>query len=160
MSHNSLISYRSLLFILIFVIISHNVISTGIYVDITYLLCLIIFLYDNNKSELLFPIIVFIFGIYQDILTNNIIGYSSLIFLSFLLVKEILKYFAIYNIKNAPFFAFISILTFLFLINFIYLSLNYEVSLSIHYEIIPILITIIFYKPIEFVMNFIRKIDD
>ena len=157
MRYFPIIGRRSIFYFLVFFIVSHNVINTGILIDFTYLLSLFIFLYSNKKLELSLPIILFFVGVYQDILIGNSMGYSSSIYLFFIFVKELIKYFGLYDIKYTPFFTFVISSFLIFLLNYIYLTLNYQISLNMLYEISPILITIILFLPVKFFMNLIEK---
>ena len=157
MRYFSIIGYRSIFYFLVFLIVSHNVINTGIFINLTYLLSLLVFLYSDKKFDLSFPIIIFFVGVYQDILIGNSLGYSSSIYLFFIFVKELIKYFGLYDIKYMPFFTFVMSSFFIFLLNCIYLTVNYQISLNMLYEITPILITIILFKPIKIFMKLIEK---
>ena len=153
----SIIGYRPTFYFLVFLIVSHNVINTGIFINLTYLLSLLVFLYSDKKIDLSFPIILFFIGVYQDILIGNSLGYSSSIFLFFIFLKELVKYFGLYDIKYTPFFTFVAGSFSIFLFNYIYLTVNYQTSLNIFYEITPILITIILFQPFNFIMKQIEK---
>ena len=153
----SIIGYRPTFYFLVFLIVSHNVINTGIFINLTYLLSLLVFLYSDKKFDLLFPIIIFFTGVYQDILIGNSLGYSSSIYLFFIFLKELVKYFGLYDIKHTPFFTFVAASFSIFLFNYIYLTVNYQTSLNIFYEITPILITIILFQPVNFLMKQIEK---
>ena len=158
MRHFSIIGYRSIFYLLVFLIVSHNVVNTGIFINLTYLLSLLIFLYSDKKFDLSLPIIIFFVGVYQDILIGNSLGYSSSIYLCFIFLKELTKYSGLYNIKYTPFYTFVAGSFFIFLFNYIYLTVNYQTNLNIFYEITPILITIILFKPVEFFLKLIEKI--
>ena len=158
MRHFSIIGYKSIFYFLVFLIVSHNVINTGIFINLTYLLSLLIFLYSKKKFNLSLPIIIFFIGLYQDILIGNSLGYSSSIFLFFIFLKELIKYFGLYDIKYTPFFTFVAGSFFIFLLNYIYLRVNYQTSLNMFYEITPILVTIILFQPVNFFMKLIEKI--
>ena len=157
MRYFSIIGYRSIFYLLVFLIVSHNVINTGIFINLTYLLSLLVFLYSDKKFDLSFPIIIFFIGVYQDILIGNSLGYSSSIFLFFIFLKELVKYFGLYDIKHTPFFTFVAGSFSIFFFNYIYLTVNYQTSLNIFYEITPILITIILFQPFNFIMKQIEK---
>ena len=154
----SIIGYRPTFYFLVFLIVSHNVINTGIFINLTYLLSLLVFLYSDKKFDLSFPIIIFFTGVYQDILIGNSLGYSSSIYLFFIFLKELVKYFGLYDIKYSAFFTFVAGSFSIFLLNYIYLTVNYQTSLNIFYEITPILITIILFQPVNFFMKQIEKI--
>ena len=158
MRYFAIIGYRPTFYFLVFLIVSHNVINTGIFINLTYLLSLLVFLYSDKKFDLSLPIIIFFIGVYQDILIGNSLGYSSSIFLFFIFLKELVKYFGLYDIKHTPFFTFVAGSFFIFSFNYIYLTVNYQTSLNIFYEITPILITIILFQPINFFMKQIEKI--
>ena len=152
------IGYRSIFYILVFLIISHNVVSTGIFINLTYLLSLLVFLYSDKKLDLSLPIIIFFVGVYQDILIGNSLGYSSSIYLFFIFLKELIKYFGLYDIKYTPFFTFVAGSFFIFLFNYIYLVINYQTSLHMFYEITPVLVTIILFQPVNLFMKLIQNI--
>ena len=158
MRHFSIVGYRSIFYFLVFLIVSHNVINTGILINLTYLLSLLIFSYSDKKFDLSLPIVIFFVGVYQDILIGNSLGYSSSIYLFFIFLKESIKYFGLYDIKYTPFFTFVAGSFSIFLFNYIYLTVNYQTTLNIFYEITPILITIILFQPINFFMKQIEKI--
>ena len=158
MRYFSIIGYRPTFYFLVFLIVSHNVINTGIFINLTYLLSLLVFLYSDKKFDLSFPIIIFFTGVYQDILIGNSLGYSSSIYLFFILLKELVKYFGLYDIKYSPFFTFVTGSFSIFLFNYIYLTVNYQISLNIFYEITPVLFTIILYQPVNVFMKKIEKI--
>ena len=158
MRHFSIIGYRSIFYFLVFLIVSHNVINTGFFINLTYLLSLFIFLYSDKKFDLSLPIIIFFIGVYQDILIGNSLGYSSSIYLFFLFLKELIKNFGLYDIKYTPFFTYVAGSFCIFLLNCVYLIVNYQTSLNIFYEVTPILITIILFQPINSFMKLIKKI--
>ena len=158
MRHFSIIGYRSIFYLLVFLIVSHNVVNTGIFINLTYLLSLLIFLYSNKKFDLSLPIVIFFVGVYQDILIGNSLGYSSSIYLFFIFLKELVKYFGLYDIKYSPFITFFAGSFSIFLFNYIYLTVNYQISLNIFYEITPVLFTIILYQPVNVFMKKIEKI--
>ena len=158
MRYFSIIGYRPTFYFLVLLIVSHNVINTGIFINLTYLLSLLVFLYCDKKFDLSFPIIIFFTGVYQDILIGNSLGYSSSIYLFFIFLKELVKYFGLYDIKYSAFFTFVAGSFSIFLLNYIYLTVNYQTSLNIFYEITPILIIIIFFQPVNFFMKQIEKI--
>ena len=158
MRYFSIIGYRSIFYFLVFLIVSHNVINTGIFINLTYLLSLLVFLYSDKKFDLSFPIIIFFTGVYQDILIGNSLGYSSSIYLFFIFLKELVKYFGLYDIKYSPFITFFAGSFSIFLFNYIYLTVNYQISLNIFYEITPVLFTIILYQPVNVFMKKIEKI--
>ena len=158
MRYFSIIGYRPTFYFLVFLIVSHNVINTGIFINLTYLLSLLVFLYSDKKFDLSFPIIIFFTGVYQDILIGNSLGYSSSIYLFFIFFKELVKYFGLYDIRYSAFFTFVAGSFSIFLLNYIYLTVNYQTSLNIFYEITPILITIILFQPVNFFMKQIEKI--
>ena len=157
MRHYSIIGYRSIFYFLVFLIVSHNVINTGILINLTYILSLLIFSYSYKKFDLSLPIVIFFVGVYQDILIGNSLGYSSSIYLFFIFLKELIKYFGLYDIKYAPSLTFVAGSFFIFLLNYIYLTVNYQTSLNMFYEIAPILVTIILFQPINFFMKLIEK---
>ena len=158
MRHFSIIGYRSIFYFLVFLIVSHNVINTGTLINLTYLLSLLIFLYSDKKFDLSLPIIIFFIGVYQDILIGNYLGYSSSIYLFFIFLKELIKYFGLYDIKYTPFFTFVTGSFCIFIFNYIYLTVNYQTNLNMFYEIAPILITIILFQPVDYFMKLIEKI--
>ena len=158
MRYFSIIGYRSIFYLLVFLIVSHNVINTGIFINLTYLLSLLVFIYSDKKFDLSFPIIIFFTGVYQDILIGNSLGYSSSIYLFFIFLKELVKYFGLYDIKYSPFITFFAGSFSIFLFNYIYLTVNYQTSLNIFYEITPILITIILFQPVNLFMKLIQNI--
>ena len=113
-----------------------------------YILIISVLIFCRNRSQLLtyYPLTLFIWGFYSDLLIGYPLGYSGTIFLFFFLLREIsLTLIDSTNIKVRFYFYSISLLTFLFF-EYLAIKLFYSTNLSLlNYLIQYLLILVIFY---------------
>ena len=82
----------------IFISISLNIFSSNSIVDFIILTYLIIYLSKGSKIEWHYPLLIFLWGCYSDLIIGYPIGYSSTIFLFFLLLNQTSHFFGIFFI--------------------------------------------------------------
>ncbi len=138
------------------------IVSTGAFLKISnyfdYILIISILIFCRNSSLLsaYYPLTLFFWGFYSDLLIGYPIGYSGTIFLLFFLLKEA----SITSVDNenirAKFYIYtLSLLIFLFF-EYLTIKLIYNVNLSfLNYFIKYSLLLIIFY-PVAKVFTYIE----
>ena len=148
------LSYNNfIIHLFIFISISFNIFSSISAVDFFSLTCMIIYLSKRSQIEWNYPIFIFLWGIYCDLIIGYPIGYSSILFLSFLLLNQLSNYLGIFNINKIRFLIFfISLLLFLIIENFI-IYLQFGTSISIFVQILKAMFVLLLYFPINFFIS-------
>ena len=143
-------------FILIF-IISSNIVFNSIYFDLTLISCLIIYVLRWNETNWIICIVLFLLGIYNDILVSTPFGYASSLFLSLYLIDRVGNYLSIPSNTNIRFTIFLLFMLILFSINYftVYYIINTPISLFIN--IIPYMVVILLYYPLDLIVSSIQK---
>jgi len=100
-------------FILIF-IISSNIVFNSIYFDLTLISCLIIYVLRWNETNWIVCIVIFLLGVYNDILVSTPFGYASSMFLCFYLIDRVGNYLSIPSNTNLRFTIFLLLMLILF----------------------------------------------
>ena len=143
-------------FILIF-IISSNIVFNSIYFDLTLISCLIIYVLRWNETNWIICIVLFLLGIYNDILVSTPFGYASSLFLCFYLIDRVGKYLSIPSNKNIKVIIFSLLMLSLFFINYFTIYVIYNTPISLFINIIPFMAVILLYYPIDFIISFIQN---
>lgn len=125
--------FREILFhlIILFFISTSAFLKINNYVDFLLIVSLLIFI--RNKSTLLFyyPVVLFLWGLYADILIGYPFGYTGVIFLFFYLLKEFSNSFGdLENIKPR-FYIYIIGLLILFFVEYLAIIFFFGVTLSV-----------------------------
>ena len=118
------------------------------YVDFLLIASLLIFI--RNKSTLLFyyPVVLFLWGLYADILIGYQFGYTGVIFLFFYLLKEFSNSFVdLENIKP-KFYIYIIGLLILFFVEYLAIIFFFGVTLSVFNIFIKYSLMLILFYPI------------
>ena len=142
--------FREILFhlIILFFISTGAFLKINNYVDFLLIASLLIFI--RNKSTLLFyyPVVLFLWGLYADILIGYPFGYTGVIFLFFYLLKELSNSFTdLENIK-LRFYIYIIGLLILLLVEYLAIMFFYGVTLSIFNIFIKYSLMLILFYPI------------
>ena len=82
--------------VIIFISISLNLFSSNSIFDFTLLTCVIIFLSKGSRMNWKYPLYIFFWGIYSDLIISYPIGYSSTLFLLFLLMNQLSNFYGIF----------------------------------------------------------------
>ena len=143
-------------FILIF-IISSNIVFNSIYFDLTLISCLIIYVLRWNETNWIICIVLFLLGIYNDILVSTPLGYASSLFLYFYLIDRVRNYFNIPSNRNIRFTIFLSFILILFSINYFTIYFIYNTPISLFINIIPYMVVILLYYPLDFTISSIQN---
>ena len=142
--------FREILFhlIILFFISTGAFLNINNYVDFLLIVSLLIFI--RNKSTLLFyyPVVLFLWGLYADILIGYPLGYTGVIFLFFYLLKEFSNSFGdLENIKP-KFYIYIIGLLILFFVEYLAIIFFFGVTLSIINVFIKYSLMLILFYPI------------
>ena len=146
--------------ILLFTISLNLTISYEI-IDFTTISCLVIYIYNNKKINWYTPFIIFLWGIYQDLIIGFPLGYSSLLFLFFLLLSQLINNLRPSSITISSFFVYIVGVILFLSIEYIIIFINFDISLSITYKLLNLVIASLIYFPAEYlktsIMNYYEK---
>lgn len=142
--------FREILFhlIILFFISTGAFLKINNYVDLLLIASLLIFI--RNKSTLLFyyPVVLFLWGLYADILIGYPFGYTGVIFLFFYLLKEFSNSFGdLENIKP-KFYIYIIGLLILFFVEYLAIIFFFGVTLSVFNIFIKYSLMLILFYPI------------
>tara|TARA_B100001250_G_C19763830_1_gene773752 strand:+ start:443 stop:949 length:507 start_codon:yes stop_codon:yes gene_type:complete len=137
----------------IFISISLNLFSSNYIVDFFLLTCMIIYLSKGYTIKWHYSLLIFLWGVYSDLIIGYPIGYSSTIFLFFLLINQISNYFGIFFIDAIRFLIFFVGLFFVLTFENLFIYLQFNASISIFLQIIKILFILLFYYPINNLMK-------
>ena len=143
-------------FILIF-IISSNIVFNSIYFDLTLISCLIIYVLRWNETNWIICIVLFLLGIYNDILVSTPFGYASSLFLCFYLIDKVGNFLSIPLNTNIKFLIFLLLMLSLFSINYFTIYVIYHTSISLFINIIPYMVVILLYYPLDFTISSIQN---
>lgn len=142
--------FREILFhlIILFFISTGAFLKINNYVDFLLIASLLIFI--RNKSTLLFyyPVVLFLWGLYADILIGYPFGYTGVIFLFFYLLKEFSNSFVdLENIKP-KFYIYIIGLLILFFVEYLAIIFFFGITLSVFNIFIKYSLMLILFYPI------------
>ena len=148
---------HTLFFFVLFFILSTNIILSSIYFDLTLISCLLIYIFRWDESSWIISIILFFIGIFNDLIISTPIGYSSSLFLFFYLINRAGVIFGISLVRNIKFIIFLLIVSIIFTVNYFTIYFTYNISIPIYVNLIPHLVIILLYYPIDTIILFIQK---
>ena len=137
----------------IFISISLNLFSSNSIVDFILLTCMIIYLSKGFKIKWYYSLLIFFWGIYSDLIIGYPIGYSSAIFLFFLLLNQISNFFGIFFIDTIRFIIFVTGLLLVSALEYLTIYLQFSTNISIYLQVLEILFILLFYYPINYLMK-------
>ncbi len=142
-------------FVLIF-IVSSNIVFNSIYFDLTLISCLIIYVLKWSETNWIICILLFVLGIYNDILVSTSFGYASSLFLCFYLIDRVGNYLSIPSNTNIRFTIFSILMLILFFINYFAIYFIYNTSILLFINIMPYMVVILLYYPLNFIISSIQ----
>ena len=146
--------YGDLIFhVVIFFSISLNIFSSISFVNFTLLTCLIIYLSKGSNIKWYQSLLIFLWGIYSDLIIGYPIGYSSAMFLFFLLINQISNFIGVYFIDLIRFIIFVIGLTLVSAFEYLAIYLQFSTAISIYLQVLEILFILIFYYPINYLLK-------
>ena len=137
----------------IFISISLNIFSSISIIDFILLTCLIIYLSKGSKIKWHYSLLIFLWGIYSDLIIGYPIGYSSAIFLFFLLLNQISNFFGLFFIDKIRFLIFIIGLISVSILEYLLIYLQFSTNISLYLQVLEILFILIFYYPINYLLK-------
>ena len=137
----------------IFISISLNLFSSNSIVDFILLTCMIIYLSKGSKIKWHYSLLIFFWGVYSDLIIGYPIGYSSAIFLFFLLINQISNFFGIFFIGTIRFLIFVTGLFLVSALENLIIYLQFSTNILIYLQILEILFILLFYYPISYLMK-------
>ena len=142
--------FREILFhlIILFFISTSAFLKINNYVDFLLIASLLIFIRNKSTLSFYYPVVLFLWGLYADVLIGYPFGYTGVIFLFFYLLKEFSNSFGdLENIKP-KFYIYIIGLLILFFVEYLAIIFFFGVTLSVINIFIKYSLILIFFYPI------------
>ena len=139
--------------LIILIFISLNLLSSNSLVDFVLIASMIIYLSRGSKIKWHYPLLIFIWGLYSDLIIGYPIGYSSTVFLFFLLLNQLSNFFGIFFIDTIRFLIFFAGLILILTIEHLSIYFQFNTNLSIFTHLSEILFVIIFYYPVNYLIK-------
>ena len=152
----SLNSYLLLNGFLLFFISLNNVFNFNL-IDFTLLLSIFLYSIKWNESEWLVPLLLFAWGIFQDILLGMNLGYSGSIFLFFYVLSQITSINGLFEQQKIKFIIFITALLILFIFKNLFIYFNYQLNYLSVGELSAFLIMVLLYLPLNSIIIYSQK---
>jgi len=133
---------------LLFFISFNNVFNFSL-IDLTLILSILLYSIKWNESEWLVPLLLFAWGIFQDILLGMNLGYSGSIFLFFYVLSQITSINGLFDQQKIKFTIFITALLILFIFKNLFIYLNYQLNYLSVGELSAFLIMVLLYPPLN-----------
>ena len=137
----------------IFISISLNLFKSNFIVDFTLLTCLVVYLSKGSKINWHYSLLIFFWGVYCDLIIGYPIGYSSSIFLFFLLLNQVSHFLGIYFIDMVKFLIFTSGLFFVSVIEYLTIYFQFNTNISIPSQLLEILFILLIFHPINYFLK-------
>ena len=149
-------SYLLLNGFLLFFISLNNVFNFNL-IDFTLLPSIFLYSIKWNESEWLVPLLLFSWGIFQDILLGMNLGYSGSIFLFFYVLSQITSINGLFEQQKIKFTIFITALLILFIFKNLFIYLNYQLNYLSVGELSAFLIMVLLYSPLNLIIIYSQK---
>ena len=153
------LSFKSYLLLngsLLFFISFNNVFNFNL-IDLTLILSILLYSIKWNESEWLVPLLLFAWGIFQDILLGMHLGYSGSIFLYFYVLSQITSINGLFEQQKIKFIIFITALLILFIFKNLFIYLNYQLNYLSVGELSAFLIMVLLYPPLNLMIIYSQK---
>ncbi len=141
---------------LLFFISFNNVFNFNL-IDLTLILSILLYSIKWNESEWLVPLLLFAWGIFQDILLGMNLGYSGSIFLCFYVLSQITSINGLFEQQKIKFIIFIIALLILFIFKNLFIYFNYQLNYLSVGELSAFLIMVLFYPPLNLIIIYSQK---
>ena len=134
--------------IILFFISTGAFLKINNYLDFLLIASLLIFIRNKSILSFYYPVVLFVWGLYADVLIGYPFGYTGVIFLFFYLLKELSNSFTdLENIK-LRFYIYIIGLLILLLVEYLAIMFFYGVTLSIFNIFIKYSLMLILFYPV------------
>ena len=141
---------------LLFFISFNNVFNFNL-IDLTLILSILLYSIKWNESEWLVPLLLFVWGIFQDILLGMNLGYSGTIFLFFYVLSQITSINGLFEQQKIKFIIFITALLILFIFKNLFIYFNYQLNYLSVGELSAFLIMVLLYPPLNLMIIYSQK---
>ena len=141
---------------LLFFISFNNVFNFNL-IDLTLILSLLLYSIKWNESEWLVPLLLFAWGIFQDILLGIHLGYSGSIFLYFYVLSQIISINGLFEQQKIKFIILIMALLILFIFKNLFIYFNYQLNYLSIGELSAFLIIVLLYPPLNLMIIYSWK---
>ena len=153
LSFNSYLLFNGFL---LFFISLNNVFNFNL-IDFTLLLSIFLYSLKWNESEWLVPLLLFAWGIFQDILLGMNLGYSGSIFLFFYVLSQITSINGLFEQQKIKFIIFITALLILFIFKNLLFYFNYQLNYLSLSEFLSLFVILLLYFPLNSIILYIQK---
>ena len=141
---------------LLFLISFNNVFNFNL-IDLTLILSILLYSIKWNESEWLVPLLLFAWGIFQDILLGMNLGYSGSIFLFFYVLSQITSINGLFEQQKIKFIIFIFALLILFIFKNLFIYFNYQLNYLSVGELSAFIIMVLLYPPLNLIIIYSQK---
>ena len=141
---------------LLFFISLNNVFNFNL-IDFTLLLSIFLYAIKWKESEWLVPLLLFAWGIFQDILLGMNLGYSGSIFLFFYILSQITSINGLFEQQKIKFIIFITALLILFIFKNLCIYFYYQLNYLSVGELSAFLILVLLYPPLNSIIIYSQK---
>ena len=141
---------------LLFFISFNNVFNFSL-IDLTLILSILLYSIKWNESEWLVPLLLFAWGIFQDILLGMNLGYSGSIFLYFYVLSQITSINGLFEQQKIKCIIFIIALLILFISKNLFIYFNYQLNYLSVGELSAFLIMVLLYPPLNLLIIYSQK---
>ncbi len=141
---------------LLFFISFNNVFNFSL-IDLTLILSILLYSIKWNESEWLVPLLLFAWGIFQDILLGMNLGYSGSIFLYFYVLSQIISINGLFEQQKIKFIIFFIALLILFIFKNFFIYFNYQLNYLSVGELSAFLIMVLLYPPLNLIIIYSQK---
>ena len=126
-------------------------------IDLTLILSILLYSIKWNEGEWLVPLLLFAWGIFQDILLGMNIGWSGSIFLFFYILSQITSINGLFEQQKIKFIIFIIALLILFIFINLFIYFNYQLNYLSVGELSAFLIMVLLYPPLNLMIIYSWK---
>ena len=141
---------------LLFFISFNNVFNFSL-IDLTLILSILLYSIKWNESEWLVPLLLFAWGIFQDILLGMNLGYSGSIFLYFYVLSQITSINGLFEQQKIKCIIFIIALLILFIFKNLFIYFNYQLNYLSVGELSAFIIMVLLYPPLNLIIIYSQK---
>ena len=153
------LSFKSYLLLngsLLFFISFNNVFNFNL-IDSTLILSILVYSIKWNESEWLVPLLLFAWGIFQDILLGMHLGYSGSIFLYFYVLSQITSINGLFEQQKIKCIIFIIALLILFIFKNLFIYFNYQLNYISVGELSAFIVMVLLYLPLNSIIIYSQK---
>ena len=141
---------------LLFFISFNNVFNFNL-IDLTFILSILLYSIKWNESEWLVPLLLFAWGIFQDILLGMHLGYSGSIFLYFYVLSQIISINGLFEQQKIKFIILIMALLILFIFKNLFIYFNYQLNYISVGELSAFIVMVLLYLPLNSIIIYSQK---